>query len=123
MNNKMNNKIIFTIIIISLGLLFNIKRDNDDNYALNAMEARKMIKQNKFDYIIDIRSEREFNAGRFPGAVHIPINNLREGVQLYDMISVILLYEGPRAAYGKIILNDMGFKNVMYLKSGYKLLG
>ena len=121
----MNYEIILTIlvlILISLGLLFNIKRDNEDTNALNYKEARDMIRKNKFEYIIDIRSEREYNAGRFPGAIHIPIDKLRDGVNLYDMRSSILLYEGPRAAYGKIILNDMGFNNVMYLKADYKRL-
>jgi rhodanese-related sulfurtransferase len=121
----MNYEIILTIlvlILISLGLLFNIKRDNEDTNALNYKEARDMIRKNKFEYIIDIRSEREYNAGRFPGAIHIPIDKLRDGVKLYDMRSSILLYEGPRAAYGKIILNDMGFNNVMYLKADYKRL-
>ena len=121
----MNYEIILTIlvlILISLGLLLNIKRDNQDKYALNYKEARDMIRDNKFEYIIDIRSEREYNAGRFPGAIHIPIDNLRDGVKLYDMRSSILLYEGPRAAYGKIILNDMGFNNVMYLKTDYNRL-
>jgi|TARA_Y100000389_G_C16972842_1_gene276536 rhodanese-related sulfurtransferase len=114
--------IILVLILISLGLLLNIKRDNKDTYALNYKEARDMIRKNKFEYIIDIRSEREYNAGRFPGAIHIPIDNLRDGVKLYDMRSSILLYEGPRAAYGKIILNDMGFNNVMYLKTDYNRL-
>ena len=121
----MNYEIILTIlvlILISLGLLFNIKRDNEDTNALNYKEARDMMKKNKFEYIIDIRSEREYNSGRFPGAIHIPIDKLRDGVKLYDMRSFILLYEGPRAAYGKIILNDMGFNNVMYLKADYKRL-
>ena len=121
----MNYEIILTIlvlILISLGLLLNIKRDNKDTYALNYKEARDMIRKNKFEYIIDIRSEREYNAGRFPGAIHIPIDKLRDGVKLYDMRSSILLYEGPRAAYGKIILNDMGFNNVMYLKTDYNRL-
>ena len=121
----MNYEIILTIlvlILISLGLLLNIKRDNQDKYALNYKEARDMIRDNKFEYIIDIRSEREYNAGRFPGAIHIPIDNLRDGVKLYDMRSSILLYEGPRAAYGKIILNDMGFNKVMYLKADYNRL-
>ena len=121
----MNYEIILTIlvlILISLGLLFNIKRDNEDTNALNYKEARDMIRKNKFEYIIDIRSEREYNAGRFPGAIHIPIDKLRDGVKLYDMRSSILLYDGPRAAYGKIILNDMGFNNVMYLKADYKRL-
>lgn len=113
---------IISLILISLALIFNIKRDNEDRYALGYIEARDMIRNKKFEYIIDIRSEREFNAGRFPGAIHIPLDELREKVKLYDLSSSILLYEGPRAAYGRIILNDMGFKNVMYLKSDYKRL-
>ena len=61
-----------------------------EEYALGYKEARDMIRENKFDYIIDIRSEREFNAGRFPGAIHIPLDELREKVKLYDLSSNIL---------------------------------
>ena len=73
---------IISLILISLALIFNIKRDNEDRYALGYKEARDMIRNKKFEYIIDIRSEREFNGGRFPGGIHIPLDELREKVKL-----------------------------------------
>tara|TARA_B110000259_G_scaffold188119_1_gene245064 strand:+ start:2404 stop:2772 length:369 start_codon:yes stop_codon:yes gene_type:complete len=121
----MNYEILFSILVlifISLGILFNIKEDEKNNNVLNYTEARTMIKNTKFDYIIDVRSREEYNFARIQEAIYIPIDELKKSVELYDMNSVILLIEGPRAAYGKIILNNMGFDNVMYLKEGYNRL-
>lgn len=114
--------ILLCFLLIFLGLYLNIKRDREPDIALDVMTARKLIKQTFFDYVIDVRSQREFNEDRFPGAINIPLNDLYKGVKLYDLSSNILLYEGPRAAMGQRILIEMGFKNTYYLKSNYKRL-
>ena len=114
--------ILICFLLIFLGLYFNIKRDQEPSTALDVKTARKLVKQNHFDYVIDVRSQREFNENRFIGAINIPLNDLYKGVKLYDMNSNILLYEGPRAAMGQRILIEMGFKNTMYLKGDYKRL-
>ena len=120
------NKLNFLIIIVFLAIFFslglNIDNDRRSSVAIDYKIAQKLIKQHYFDYIIDVRSNREWNEGRLPGAIHIPLNELYNGVKLYDMSSNILLYSGLRANTGSKILIQMGFKNVKYLKSDYRKL-
>ena len=117
-----NFVILLCFLLIFLGLYLNIKRDREPIKALDVKTAKELIHKRFFDYIIDVRSQREYNESRFPSAINIPLNEIYNEMKLYDMRSKVLLYEGARASMGKKILNEMGFKNVYYLKTNFRRL-
>jgi rhodanese-related sulfurtransferase len=117
--------LIFGVILILLFLLNkNIKQNKKKTIAINVIDAKKLLKKNYYDYVIDVRTNKEWNEGRYPGAVHIPLKKLYNGVKLYDMNAKYLIYceTGRRARVGADIMIEMGFKNVNFLVGNYKLI-
>ncbi len=122
--NTYNLLILFVIILLLLLLLINIQRNTEIKTAINITDAKKLLEQNYYDYIIDVRTEKEWKEGRYPGAIHIPLNKLYEGVKLYELNSRYLIYceTGRRASMGAELMKQMGFKNVHFLVGNYRLL-
>lgn len=71
--------------------------------------------------IVDDRSPAEFARGHLPGAVNVPVNNLRESLGMLDKSKKTLLYchVGYRGYLGYRILVQNGF-DVVNLDGGYK---
>ncbi len=71
--------------------------------------------------ILDVRTKKEFDHGHIEGAVHIPIDGLRDG--LYgldkDIETIIYCRSGYRAYLGLRILRNRGFKQVRLLNGSY----
>ena len=112
--------IIVILLLILLGI--NIALDLRNSPSINPEQARKLIKQNYFDYIIDVRSNKEWKEGHLLNAKHMELKNLYDDIKLYDKNARYLLYcrTGKRAAMGMRIMKAMGFKNVKYLIGNYK---
>ena len=65
--------------------------------------------------LIDVRTVEEYEMGAHPEAVNIPLDDLEQSIeQLGDKNREIILYcaSGARSAYGKRILDNLGFTNV-----------
>ena len=119
------NSIILSVFLLTLYLIIlNIQRDTEPKIGVTAKKAKELLQKNYYDYVIDVRTNREWNQGRFPGAVHHPLNELYKNVKLYDMNANYLIYcrTGRRAYMGASIMKEMGFKNVHYLKGDYRKL-
>jgi rhodanese-related sulfurtransferase len=90
-------------------------------HPLSADEARVYIREGKFDWIVDVRTDQEWNAGHYPTAVHIPLHNLQQLLPkiIVDTSQNILFYckSGKRAANASIIAYNMGYVNSYYLKN------
>lgn len=71
--------------------------------------------------IVDVRSPLEFSRGYVPGAVNLPLNNLRETVHTLDKEKKVLVYcqVGYRGYLAYRILSQMGF-DVINLDGGFK---
>lgn len=71
--------------------------------------------------VIDVRSREEFRSGQVPGAVNIPLNELRDELprQVPDKDKVLLLHcqSGMRSLNGLRQLQRLGYKNVFNLGS------
>ena len=48
------------------------------NPEISSDKAKKMIREGKIDYIIDVRTLEEWNEGHHPDAVHLPGKISRE---------------------------------------------
>lgn len=88
---------------------------------LSNKKAKDMIKNNKIDYIIDIRTKMEWDLGHHPKAIHIPVSKLKEKTINYSKNKSYLLYcnSGQRARKGAEILKKLGFKKVYYVANTY----
>lgn len=72
-------------------------------------------------YLIDVRTEQEFNLGSIPGAVNIPVDVLRSGLNEIprDRQLAVFCQVGQRGYLATRILLQNGF-SVMNLGGGYK---
>jgi len=84
-------------------------------------ELQKKIERNGDLVLIDTRTERELKeTGIIPGAIHIPIDDLRGRVKELDPDKETILYcaVGLRSYVGNRLLLMKGFKNVKTLTGG-----
>ncbi len=71
--------------------------------------------------LLDVRTPEEAALLRFPGALHIPLNELprrREEVPR-DKLVATFCSVGTRSAIAYAYLQSLGWKNVRFLASGY----
>ena len=71
--------------------------------------------------VIDVRSEHEFKEGHLPGAIGVPLDQLRDasGWLAPNKEQPLLLHShiGIRSGMGKAMLRKMGYPNVFNLGS------
>tara|TARA_Y100000389_G_scaffold101126_1_gene97876 strand:+ start:549 stop:1118 length:570 start_codon:yes stop_codon:yes gene_type:complete len=94
---------------------------------LSPQEASNLIKQFKFDYIIDIRSKKDYTKGHWRSAKNIPYDNLDEIIYKgsgYRTNLNYLIYS-DKTSKAKKAYNNMkkkGYLNVNYLDGYYYCL-
>lgn len=106
-------------IFIKLGNLRNVAK------LISSKDAKKMISNNEFNIILDVRSKEEYLNGHYPNAINIPYDKIDE--KILDKInkeSNILIYcrSGRRAEIAANKINNLGYKNIFYIKGSYELL-
>ncbi len=79
-------------------------------------EAQKLIEAGTDALIVDVRTQEEYDKGHIPGAILLPIEDIREGKldKLPDRDRELLLYcwTGRRSEDSAAILVDEGYTNV-----------
>jgi rhodanese-related sulfurtransferase/rubrerythrin len=92
--------------------------------TITAQEAQKKIQGlTKDQYcLLDVRQLKEYEQTHLPGAVLIPINELRDRVDELDPDKMTIVYcaIGGRSRAGATILTGEGFREVYNLKGGTK---
>ena len=80
--------------------------------------------KNEEFFLLDIRTEAEYEAGHIQGAQWFPRGKLEYYIQevIRDPNSRIVLYcrTGGRSALATLTLKDMGYTNVVDLEGGFK---
>ncbi len=70
--------------------------------------------------ILDVRTQREYDDGRVPGAVWIPhtevMNRLEEIIEFMDKPVVVYCEAGGRARMAEGNLREAGFTNLLHLE-------
>ena len=113
---------IFIVLIILL-IVYTYSGSN----KISSEEAKKMIKKGNIKYVIDVRSNMEWEAGHYKGALHIPVQEITEE-KLNDLNITknkgILVYcnTGQRARYATDKIKGYGYKKVYYIAGTYKSL-
>lgn len=68
-------------------------------------------------YLIDVRTQEEFNEGHVPGAINLPLNNLDKSIKSLTINEedILLVYcrSGNRSKEASSILRDLGYKLVI----------
>lgn len=75
------------------------------------------------DQLVDVRSEQEFAAGALPGAINIPLPDLRQRMDELDRSRPVMLNcgVGERSYKAARVLMQSGFREVYSLAGGYRL--
>jgi hydroxyacylglutathione hydrolase len=88
--------------------------------AIEQLSATQWQHQPKH-LVLDVRSAMEFRAGHIPGALHIPLGRLSEGVGRLPRESAVIVHcqGGARSAIALSILMKLGFRNLINLIDGF----
>lgn len=83
----------------------------------------KLVQHKNEVMLIDTRTAEEFSFGTIPGAINIPLDDLRERMLEVPTDKPIVLFcaVGLRGYLAQRILMGNGYKNVRNLSGGYKL--
>ncbi|MBK9272076.1 MAG: rhodanese-like domain-containing protein [Saprospiraceae bacterium] len=90
-----------------MGILSNLFGFGTGNTDLS-----KMIQLGAF--LVDVRTQAEFSAGTFKGAVNIPLDTLERNISKFKGKENIIVFcrSGARSAQAKSILLQHGIQNV-----------
>ena len=108
---------VLVLLILILGgfLYYNLSSP----LAMYPGEAKQLLKEGKFDAVVDVRTDAEWNMGHFPLAIHIPTAKLAQELpqRIPDKASKILFYcnTSTRARMATEQAQKMGYSNIRYL--------
>ena len=91
--------------------------------AMPVVTWRELVQHKNEVMLIDTRTAEEFSFGTIPGAINIPLDDLRERMLEVPTDKPIVLFcaVGLRGYLAQRILMGNGYKNVRNLSGGYKL--
>lgn len=88
---------------------------------LGTLQATRLI-NDRDPVILDVREPKEFEGGRLPNAVHIPLSQLdargKELAPLTGRTVIVYCARGNRTALAARVLAKLGFKEVFGLRGG-----
>jgi len=94
-----------------------------NSITINSSEAKKLIKQNYYDVILDVREKDEWDSGHYPSAIHIPLSEVKKKFhsKYPDKNIKVLIHcrSGMRAGNAKEILVSQGYSNILVLDGPY----
>lgn len=90
--------------------------------AMPAISWRELVEQKDGVMLIDTRTPEEFSFGTIPGAVNIPLDEMREHLAEIPTDKPVVLFcaVGLRGYLAQRILMGRGYRNVRNLIGGYK---
>lgn len=70
--------------------------------------------------VIDVRTAGEYQMGRIPGAVNVPVDQLEAAAQPWDKEATYVVYcaTGSRSATAVETMKALGFKNIDHFAAG-----
>ncbi len=75
--------------------------------------------------LLDVRENDEWFSGHLPGALHVPLADLKTNIEAIapDKSTLLILYcrSGVRSASGVQALQQSGYTNVFSMKGGIRL--
>ena len=120
---RFNYILIYCLLII---LLFVIYYNFQKPLEISPLDARQNIKDEKYDYIVDVRTQKEWDEDHLENTISIPIGKLVSELpeKIPDRNAHILFVckKGIRASGVVTIANKLGYHNVQAMIGNYKEL-
>jgi len=115
--------IILLILVVFVYYLYRYAIDSP--YRVSTQEAKELIKNNKLDVILDVRTNLERKTlGYYPGSIHIQSADLEKQMvlQFPNKQTRILAYcnSGQRARKATEKLHKLGYNNSVYIATTYR---
>lgn len=111
------------LILIFFVTLFYISKSSDE---ITAQEARENIEAGKYDFIVDVRTKKEWDEEHLPNTISIPIGNLvtelPEKIPNKDANILFVCKKGIRASGVVTIAHKLGYNNVQAMIGNFKEL-
>lgn len=91
--------------------------------VITAPELNRLVAQGAPVQMIDVRPDYEFAVGAIPGAVNIPVDEVRDRLSELDPGATTVVYDanGSKAYLAVRVLLQNGFRSVFSLTGGYLL--
>ena len=119
----MKKSAIFLSLLLSITVLWagGFEEDYTDPEALIQLIER----QDQEYYLVDVRTESEYNSGFIPTAVNIPYDVLTDKLPTEDRDALIIVYcrSGKLSAIAGTILTELGFTSVFDFGGIYRWPG
>ncbi len=113
---------IFSSILIGIAALYLIVKFFGFLSRLGIKQlSPKEFDQKKGMMVLDIRTDKEYEKGHIPGAVHVPLADIGDRVKKLKKDKELVVYceNGNRSIWAIKRLMGMGYKNLYNLKGGY----
>jgi len=110
-----------TILIVIVALFLAIKLLGFlGRLGIKQISSRD-LDQKKGMVLLDVRSNKEYEQGHIPGAVHVPLSDIGNKVKKLKKDKELVVYcrNGSQSIWAIKRLMGMGYKNLANLKGGY----
>ena len=91
---------------------------------ISALELSRTLESRRIDYLIDVRSEREFASAHLPGSINVPggqaVQRADDFVAVRNGQIVFISNESARAVMAAYWYRQMGFSHVAVLQGGLR---
>jgi len=120
-----NNWLLILVLIMSGAMLVwpLVQRRMSPVKEIGNLEATRLINSSNA-VLVDVRETKEFEGGRLPKAVHIPLSQLdSRGSELARFVGkpvVAYCMTGNRSRMAGKALERVGFKDIYHLHGGYR---
>jgi len=100
--------------------------NNGLSAEITSAEARENVKQGKYDYIVDVRTKREWDEGHLENVINIPIgefvSELPQRIPDKNARILFVCKKGIRASGVVTIAHKLGYNNVQAMIGNYREL-
>ncbi len=114
---------IFSTILITLAVLYALLKILGFLSRLGIKQiAAKDLDQKKGMVLLDVRTDKEYQQGHIPGAVHVPLADIGDRVKKLKKDKEVVVYceSGNRSIWAIKRLMGMGYTNLVNLRGGYR---
>ena len=120
MNSFFLKIIIFFLFSLSLLQYYTY----NGSHLIDSQTAKLKIQNKEIEVVIDVRTQYEYDKGHFPGALHVPVQNINRETIDFPKSTGILVYcnTGQRARRAAEMIQSLGYTNVSYIAGSYKTI-
>jgi rhodanese-related sulfurtransferase len=110
-------RIFYLVVVLSLAVVTAFAAGYRN---ISSTEAKKMIEQKKNVYLLDVRTQGEYQQGRIKGSILIPINEIERRLQELPKNRPVVVYcaVGSRSNLVAGFLSGKGYGEIYNMQDG-----